>query len=89
VIRNIQFTPASDREAQRGLLAYVQLEYGLLLLDGVTLRRTTEGGLTLSWPERRDRHGRRHTLLRPIDDKARLDIEAAVLAELRRQEASR
>jgi DNA-binding cell septation regulator SpoVG len=89
VIRNVQFTPASEREAERGLLAFIKLEYGLLLLDGVTLRRTAEGGLTLSWPERRDRQGRRHTLLRPLDDKARLDIEAAVLAELRRQEASK
>lgn len=88
MIHDVKFTPASDRDAERGLLAFVSLEYGQLALDGITMRRTAQGNLTLSWPERRDRQGRRHAILRPLDDKARLDIEAAVLAELKRQEAS-
>jgi len=86
VIRAIRFIPASDAEAERGLLAYVKLEFGPLVLDGVTLRRHADGRLGLSYPERTDRSGRRHPLVRPVDDAARREIEEQVLRELTRQE---
>ncbi|MEZ6017529.1 MAG: hypothetical protein R3F49_20640 [Planctomycetota bacterium] len=89
MIRSVRFIPASDAEAERGLLAYVKLEFGPLILDGVTLRRTLDGRLTLGWPERTDRQGNRHPLMRPISDAARLELEDAVLRELNRQEAAR
>ena len=89
MIRSVRFIPASDAEAERGLLAYVKLEFGPLILDGVTLRRTLDGRLTLGWPERSDRQGNRHPLMRPISDAARLELENAVLRELNRQEAAR
>ena len=89
MIRSVRFIPASDAEAERGLLAYVKLEFGPLILDGVTLRRTLDGRLTLGWPERTDRQGNRHPLMRPISDAARLELEEAVLRELNRQEAGR
>lgn len=86
MIRAIRFIPASDAEAERGLLAYVKLEFGPLVLDGVTLRRHADGRLGLSYPERTDRSGRRHPLVRPVDDAARREIEEQVLRELTRQE---
>ncbi len=86
MIGAIRFIPASDAEAQRGLLAYVKLEFGPLILDGVTLRRHADGRLGLSYPERTDRSGKRHPLVRPVDDAARREIETAVLTELNRQE---
>jgi DNA-binding cell septation regulator SpoVG len=86
VISAVRFIPATDAEAERGLLAFVKIDFGPLILDGVTLRRTLDGRLTLGWPERTDRAGRRHPLVRPIDDEARRDLERAVLAELARQE---
>jgi len=89
MIRAIRFIPASDAEAERGLLAYVKLEYGPLVLDGVTLRRHADGRLGLTWPERIDRAGRRHPLIRPVSDAARRELEDEVLAELARQERSR
>ena len=89
MIRSVRFIPASDAEAERGLLAYVKLEFGPLILDGVTLRRTLDGRLTLGWPERTDRQGNRHPLMRPISDAARLELENAVLRELNRQEEAR
>lgn len=89
MIRAIRFTPSSDAEAARGLLAYVKLEYGPLILDGITLRRHASGRLGLAFPERTDGHGRRHPLVRPINDAARVEIEEEVLRELNRQELER
>lgn len=85
----IRFVPASDAEAERGLLAYLKIDFGPLVLDGVTLRRHADGRLGLSWPERTDRAGRRHPLVRPVDDEARVALEREVLAELARQERER
>jgi DNA-binding cell septation regulator SpoVG len=87
VIHDIRFTPGTDQDAERGLLAFVRMCYGPLIVDGVTLRRTRAGTLALSWPSRTDRSGARHALVRPLNDSAREELEAAVFAELRRQEA--
>ncbi len=86
MIRYVRFTPSSDADAERGLLAYVRFDFGPFIFDGVTLRRHGDGRLGLSWPERTDRQGRRHPLIRPVDDAARLEIEEQVLRELTRQE---
>lgn len=80
---DVRFTPASDTDAAVGLLAYVSCTFeGLLRLDGLTLRRTLAGRVTLTYPARTDRAGRRHPYYRPVDDDARLAIEAQVFAAL-------
>ena len=76
----------TEADARTGLLGYVSLEFGPLLLDGLTVRRTASGRIALSFPERQDRTGRRHAIYRPLDDAARIAIEHAVLGELARQE---
>jgi DNA-binding cell septation regulator SpoVG len=86
LIRSVRFTPSSDADAERGLLAFVRFDFGPFIFDGVTLRRHADGRLGLTYPERTDRAGRRHPLVRPIDDAARREIEDAVLRELTRQE---
>ena len=65
-------------DERTGLLGYLSIFYGDVVIDGITVRRTAEGRLTLSFPERHDKQGRRHRVVRPIDDAARLAIEAAV-----------
>lgn len=72
-----KWTHGTPDDLRGGLLAYVQIEYGDVLID-VTARRTEAGRFALSFPERRDSKGRRHSVVRPIDDSARLAIEAAV-----------
>lgn len=89
MIGAVRFIPASDADAERGFLAYVKIDYGSLVLDGITLRRRADGRLGLSWPERTDRAGRRHPLVRPVDDEARVVLEREVLAELAKQERER
>lgn len=61
-----------------GLLGYLSVFVGNLIVDGITVRRTADGALTLSFPERRDRLGRRHSIVRPVDNDARLAFEKAV-----------
>ena len=81
-IRIRSWVRASDAEIRTGLMGYVSVEYGALVLDGIVLRRTADGRFTLSFPARTDRGGRRHSYIKPINDDARRAIEAAILGEL-------
>ena len=76
------FTSAPTPDRERGLVGWLSLRIGDLLLDGVTLRRTREGNLALSWPARRDRHGTDHPVVCPVDNAARRGIEALVMGAL-------
>ena len=80
-IRVRSWVRGSDRDIRSGLLGYLSIFYGDLALDGLTVRRTANGRLTLSFPERRDARGRRHPYIRPNDDDARQQIERAVFGE--------
>ncbi len=80
-VRIRSWVRASDEEQRSGLLGYLSLFYGDLILDGATIRRTAAGKLTISWPQRRDGQGRKHAYIRPIDDAARRAIEAAVFGQ--------
>ena len=77
-IRLRTWVRGSDKDVRSGLLGFVSVFYGDLVLDGITVRRTAEGRLTLSFPQRRDGRGRSHPLFRPIDDAARVRIEKAI-----------
>lgn len=66
-----------------GLLGFVSCSVAGLCLDGLTLRRTRQGRLAVSFPCRRDRSGRKHPIVRPRDG----SLERAILAALRRQGA--
>ena len=82
-ITSVAFTCASPADRRGGLLGWVSAAVtDALLLDGITLRRTQAGRLTLSYPARRDGAGRQHHVIRPIDDKARRDIEEQVFRAL-------
>ena len=70
------FSSASTEERENGLFGWLCLEIDRSrVLDGITLRLTQAGNLTLSFPERCDSNGRRHPYIRPLNDQARRDIE--------------
>jgi hypothetical protein len=73
---------ASDDDIRSGLLGWISVEFGPLILDGICLRRSAEGRFLLSFPARTDRSGRRHSYIRPADDDARRAIERTILAQL-------
>jgi DNA-binding cell septation regulator SpoVG len=83
-ITGLRFTPAPRADTERGLLGWLAFDIeGTWHVDGVVLRRTREGRLTLAFPTRTDRAGREHAYVRPTCDRARQAIEDAVLAELK------
>lgn len=83
LISGVGFTKATDDDQRFGLVGYITLTFGeLLLLDGLTLRRTETGRYALSFPCRMDKQGRRHPYFRPQDNRARQVIEHAVFAAL-------
>ena len=77
-IRIRSFVRSSEAEQRTGLIGWLSIYYGLLVLDGLTVRRTADGKFALSFPARTDRAGNRHCYIRPVDDDARRAIEAAV-----------
>jgi len=82
-VANVAFVPAPGAEVRRGLLGWLSFDIdGTWHVDGVMLRRTEGGRLSLSFPSRIDRRGFEHAFLRPTCDRARRAIERAVLAEL-------
>jgi len=87
-IRIRSWVRGSDADIRTGLLGFVSVYYGDVVLDGLTVRQTADGRLTLSFPERRDRRGGRHPYIRPVDDAARQRIEKAILSEAATREGS-
>ncbi len=82
-IDNVGFVTATSKQRREGLLGWVTCTLnGGLQISGLTLRRTLEGNLALSFPTRRDRHGREHFFLRPLNDRARRDFEHKVIGAL-------
>ncbi|MBK8980648.1 MAG: septation protein SpoVG family protein [Planctomycetes bacterium] len=82
-IAAVSFTPVRDGNARDGMLGYVTCVFAdALRLDGIALRITATGRHALSFPARTDRQGRRHPFCRPIDDRARRAIEAAIFEAL-------
>ena len=55
---------------------------GTLRLSGIALRTTADGKLALSYPARKTRDGGQHFFIRPVDDKARREIEHQILSAL-------
>lgn len=82
----LAFTPARQVEVASGLLGWVDLRVGeLLIVNRVAVRRTRDGAPALAWPARNDRRGIRRFVVRPECHAARVGIEAVVFAELARQ----
>lgn len=84
LISAVRFSPSLVWRQRDGLLGYVSCVLnGHVILDGIALRRTAGGRLALAFPKRRDRSGKRHALIRPLDSDARQEIERQVFAALR------
>ena len=82
-VSSVGFINASVSDVRNGLLGYVTCVIGeMLLLDGITLRRTRDGRMTLSYPSRRDASGRQHAIVRPLNDQARRDLERQIFEKL-------
>jgi hypothetical protein len=81
-LTKLRYVLAPSVDQRRGLLGWCSCRYGSLILDGISLRRTLDGRLCLSFPARTDRKGRQHPIVRPVDDASRAAFEAAVFDAL-------
>ncbi len=82
-VSDVRLTPAGPRDRDTGLLAYIEVVFnGALAIDGVTLRRSSDGALYVAYPARTDRAGGRHPYVRPVGESARRDVEGQVLRAL-------
>ena len=82
-IDNVHFVDATPREVESGLLGWIRcLLNDSILLDGLTLRRTKDGRLTISYPGRRDAAGKVRHHLRPKDGATRHEIERQIFMAL-------
>lgn len=85
-ITEVAYTPASAALRATGLLGYVEGTANCeLRLCGLTLRWKAKGGHSIAFPFRLDAHGVRRPYMRPIDARARAEIERQILGALRRQ----
>lgn len=82
-LSDVEFRMASTQDRERGLIGYVSLTVGnCLRLDGLALRRTSEGRTFLAFPSRVDRVGRERPYMRPLSEAVRLLFEDAVTSAL-------
>jgi hypothetical protein len=85
-ISGVRFCRGSPAEIEHGLEGYISCVLnGAIGIDGLTLRRTQAGSLSISFPSRCDSRGRRHHSVWPKDRRAHYEIEQQILADLRRQ----
>lgn len=83
LISDVVLTQAPARDEKTGLIGWVSCTVGgTLRVDGIALRRTLGGDSRLAFPCRKDRAGRKHYVVRPLDETTRIAIERQVLAAL-------
>jgi len=82
-ITDVNFTPAKLQDLQNGLFGFIACKIGnSLQLDNIALRRTLKGFLRLSFPAKQDSRGKKRFHVRPLDDKARIEIERQIFKAL-------
>lgn len=84
-ITEFTFTPASRSLRATGLLGFLRLVLNdTVVIDGITIRRTLQGAIVVSWPEPHTR-GSSRRVVRPRDEDARAFLEREILKVLRRR----
>jgi hypothetical protein len=85
MVTGIRLRQPTRALAERGLIAWVDCQHGLLLLQGIEVRRTLAGELVISFPPTRQVRGRLSCAAKPVSDQARRAIQADIFAEMTRQ----
>lgn len=82
-ISAVTLIDAKPADVRRGLLGFVSCTLGgRVRLDGLTLRRSREGRLYVSFPRPRDARGRERSTVRPVDVASQREIEAQIFLAL-------
>ena len=82
-VSEVTFAATGQRDRELGLFGFVSfLLNDAIKVDGVTLRKTRDGRLTLSYPAKKDAGGRSFPYFRPVSDEVRRSIESQVFAAI-------
>ena len=82
-ISDVRYTPAGPQEVSKGFRGWIAcILNGRIQIDGITLRRTRGGRMTLSFPSNHDKTGNQHFYIRPLDDAARRVVERQIFQAL-------
>ena len=85
VVTQAEFTPAPLRLLGSGLRGWICCVINGLQVDGITLRRTAAGSLTLVCPARRDLKGTQFPYVLPVDSVAHACLDQQIFAALKPQ----
>ena len=86
LLTDVLLTPARHADQATGLVGYVACTVDFQLrLDSLALRKNASGKHSISFPARTDAMGVKHPYMRPIDARARADIERQIIGTLRRE----
>ena len=89
-VSRVQFTSASPEEVRTGLLGWASgVLNQVLCIQGIAIRRTLSGNFAISFPVRKDRCGRKYAILRPLNDRVRLELQHQILQAIGLQEDGR
>jgi DNA-binding cell septation regulator SpoVG len=81
-ISDVRFTLGSPADLESGLLGYVSCVLDdRLYVDGITVRKTAAGRVTLSFPEKRTARGA-YPYMRQVNAAARDEIERAIMTSI-------
>lgn len=80
-IRIRSYVRGTDDDVRQGLLGWLSVFYGSLIIDGIAIRRTAAGRMALAFPERTSKKGERHSIIAPINAEARRAIEAEIFKQ--------
>ncbi|MCP4036597.1 MAG: hypothetical protein GY733_06645 [bacterium] len=88
-VTDAEFAPALARDRDRGLIGYVQVVINdTMVLDGLTLRVSSDGRRYLSYPSKSTRGGSRFPYIRPISERVRQDLQRQVFLALEIEEGA-
>jgi hypothetical protein len=81
-VSDVRLAEAAREDVRRGLVGYVSCVLNGSVRLEVTLRRTRKGRPAISFPTRRDAHGREHAVVRLLRLDDRRWIEAQIFHAL-------
>ena len=85
LLSRIRFREPTKHLAEKGLVAWCDVQHGALWVHGVELRRTAAGALAISFPPAREFRGRLSCSARPASDAARNVLQREIIAAAARE----
>jgi DNA-binding cell septation regulator SpoVG len=86
-IGEVRIHAALAEDRAKGLRCFASCTIGAWTIDGLVVRRSSEGAYFVKWPSRIDSNGNEHIVVQPSDQQIRpairLAVNRAVLAKAR------